>query len=431
MGIFNNTTFAKLFFASVTSRLGTIVGMTAFTFYLLDRFSEQPAYATFAEMMYSAPTLLVFVVTGVFADTLDRQKIAYYSDVICGILSLCLLGALWIDVMPVIFLVLFIRSAVAKFFTPAEMSLVQGILTKKEYPTAAGLNQMVAGVFNLFATGLGLGAYWLLGIQGAIVFDLITFIVSALLIRSSVITEEVRMPNGARTIKDLRYTSILQDFLRGLQYIIQHKLLLTIVSGFFVIGIVNGGLTVMPLYMLKYHLTPEAYEQWTVVLGIVFGVGMIAGSIAGALLTKIWKLYTCLSFSLIMAGSFIIVSGASSNVVFFLSLSGLIAFSIPLANIAIGGWLPSIVDKRMMGRVESWITPIMMVSHTATLAIITVGFPSIISIQSLFYVCGAILLLVGVFYMILLPRLSSKFEKHQQDIVVNTDVQSNSIEPVQ
>lgn len=58
--IFKNPVFVKLFFANFTSQMGSIIGITAFTFYLLDRFSEQPAYASIAEMMYSLPTLAVF-----------------------------------------------------------------------------------------------------------------------------------------------------------------------------------------------------------------------------------------------------------------------------------------------------------------------------------------------------------------------------------
>lgn len=195
-------------------------------------------------MMYSAPTLLVFFLTGVVVDRMDRQKVAYYSDFICGILSFGLIAAILFDWIPLVFLALFLRSAVAKFFAPAEISLIQGILTEEDYSTAAGLNQMVAGFFNLFATGLGLGAYWLFGVQGAIVGDAITFFVSAWLIRTCVIEEDARLPNGPHTFKDLNYTFIFADFKDGLSF------------------------SVMPIYILKYKLAPETYETWSVIVGI-------------------------------------------------------------------------------------------------------------------------------------------------------------------
>ncbi|KGP72202.1 MFS transporter [Pontibacillus yanchengensis] len=409
--VFKNRTFTKIFLAAITSRLGTIVGMTAFTFYLLDRFSDQPIYATVTEMMYSAPTLLVFFLTGVVADRMDRQKVAYYSDFICGVLSFGLIVAIWVDWMPLVFLALFLRSAVAKFFAPAEMSLIQGILTEEDYSTAAGLNQMVAGFFNLFATGLGLGAYWLFGVQGAIVGDAITFFISAWLIRTCIINTEARLPNGPHTFKDLHYSSIFADFKEGLIYIVKHKLLMVIIAGFFIIGIVNGGFSVMPIYILKYKLVPETYETWSVIVGIVFGVFMITGSILSAMLAKKLKLYTCLSLGLIVSGCFLFMSGLATTPIIFIIITAFVALTIPLANIAIGGWLPSIVDRKMMGRVESWITPVMMISHTTTLGIISVGFPTFFSITTLFYVCGGILILVGIGYMLILPKLNNQYDR--------------------
>lgn len=58
--LFKNPKFVKLFAAGITSQLGNTIGNMALAFYLLDRFSSQPFYATLAELMYSVPTLLVF-----------------------------------------------------------------------------------------------------------------------------------------------------------------------------------------------------------------------------------------------------------------------------------------------------------------------------------------------------------------------------------
>jgi MFS transporter, DHA3 family, macrolide efflux protein len=122
--IFQNRNFSKLFLAGFTSMMGSIIGVTAFMFYLLDKFSEQPFYATLAELMYSLPTLAVFFIVGVLADRMDRQKIALYCDWICAVLCLVLMGAIWLDWMPLIFAILFLRSAVGKFFFPADQAMV-------------------------------------------------------------------------------------------------------------------------------------------------------------------------------------------------------------------------------------------------------------------------------------------------------------------
>ena len=89
--LFRNPTFCKLFFATFTSQLGSVVGTMAFAYYMVDKFSEKPSLATTAELMYSLPTLAVFWIVGVIADRFDRKRIATYSDWIRAGLTLLLL----------------------------------------------------------------------------------------------------------------------------------------------------------------------------------------------------------------------------------------------------------------------------------------------------------------------------------------------------
>lgn len=62
-----------------------------------------------------------------------------------------------------------------ELFTPAQSSLVQGVLTRDDYTTAVGLNQMVTSLFMLFGSGIGIYCYWVIGIYGAILIDAISF----------------------------------------------------------------------------------------------------------------------------------------------------------------------------------------------------------------------------------------------------------------
>lgn len=78
--VLRNKNYVRLFLATFASQMGGIIGVTAFMFYLLKRFTNQPYYATLAELMYSLPMLAVFLVVGVLADRMDRQKIAVNCD---------------------------------------------------------------------------------------------------------------------------------------------------------------------------------------------------------------------------------------------------------------------------------------------------------------------------------------------------------------
>jgi MFS transporter, DHA3 family, macrolide efflux protein len=402
--IFKNKNFTKLFLAGFTSMMGSIIGVTAFMFYLLDKFSDQPYYATLAELMYSLPALAVFFIVGVLADRMDRQKITVYCDWICAALCLGLMAAIWLDWMPLIFAILFLRSAVGKFFFPADQAIVQGILEEEEYALAAGLNQMVGSMFMLFGNMLAIFIYWTVGIQGAIAFDLATYIISALLIMSMRVKEEVRLPNGRHRWSDIQLSLVLKDFGAGLKYIRASKLLMSLIFGFFLFGVINGGLAVMPAFILKYKLAPDNYEQMMMWMGVVFGVSVIIGSVLCSMIVKKIKLYQAIVLGLLGSGLAIgLIAVAESFTVFF-GLAALMGLMIPLVNIGIGGWMPKIVDPKMMGRVQGCISPLTMLSHTVTLALIALFFPKWISIEALFYGVGGLLCIVGIFYWITLPK---------------------------
>ena len=49
--------------------------------------------------------------------------------------------------------------------------------------------------------------------------------------------------------------------------------------------------------------------------------------------------------------------------------------------------MPKIVDPKMMGRVQGWINPLMMLSQSVTLGLIAVLFPTVIAIEFLPVAC--------------------------------------------
>ncbi|MBQ6446368.1 MFS transporter [Cytobacillus oceanisediminis] len=411
--IFKNASFTRLFIANVTSQMGSVIGLTAFMFYILDRFSEQPAYATITELMFSLPTLAVFFLVGVVADRLDRQKIAYYCEMIAAAMSLCVLGAVLIGWMPLIFMMLFLRSAVQKFFFPAEQGILQGVLKKEDYTTAAGLNQLVNSVFMLFGNAIGIFVYWTVGIYGAILVDVATLTISGLLIKSMKLDEGVRKPNGSYSIKELNIRFIWSDFMIGLKYILTNKLLLALIYGFIAFGVVNGGFSVMQVFILKYKLAPDNYEQVSIYFGIVFGAGVMIGSFLSSLLTQKVKLYKLIILGAFYIAVMTILASYSTNILVFLTICFFLALGLPMINIAIGGWMPTIIEPKMMGRVQGWITPLMMLSQSITLGIISIGYPNWFSIEIIYWFVGACFLVVGGYYSLVLPKLAK--EKEQKD----------------
>lgn len=402
--IFKNRNFLWLFLANFTSQLGSVVGMTAFMLYLLRKFSNQPSYATITELMYTLPMLFLFFLVGVFADRLNRKKIAMYCDYISACLSVILLITIMQDWIFLSFCVLFLRSGVSKFFQPAQSSLLQGILTEDQYATSAGLNQLVSSLFMLFGGAIGTIVFWKLGVEAAIIIDTISFILSGLLIQVAKLSKEITNPNGHHTLRDLKFSVVLKDFKEGIVYILNNSLLRSLLSGFFLFGVINGGFSVMPSFILKYKLAPDNYEEILIYIGVAFGTGVLLGSIVGSMLAKKMELQNMIIVGLTISGLCVIAGGFSTSPLAYILWQFIIGLILPIVNIGIGGWFPKIVEKRMMGRVQGWIQPIILLSQSITLGLIALFYPAVLKIEWLHAIVGVSLSIVGLYYFFVLPK---------------------------
>ncbi|GIP40479.1 putative MFS-type transporter YkuC [Paenibacillus sp. J31TS4] len=405
MQLFKNPAFTRLFLANFTSQLGTVVGTMAFAFYLLDRFSTRPFYATLAELMYALPALAVFLFTGVFADRLDRKKIAAYSDWIRAACTLLLIAAVSLDWIATAFVLLFLRSAVAKFFGPAQMGLLQGVLGTGQYVEAAGLNQMVGGLFMLFGMGLGSAAYHFLGIQGALLIDAASFVVSGLLIALCRFSPEVRQPNGPIRLRQLRLRAISADFGQGWVIIRRNALLLAIILGYFLFGAIDGVFAVLPLFTMKYKLSPDHYELYASLITVFLGIGFLIGSALASLLIKSTSKHAVLIGGLLLSGVLSIVLGLIGDMWLYLSIVLIVGVVIAPVNVVLGGWVPELVDPGSMGRVNAWMEPLLMLGQSLALGLIAVAYPAYLTIGLLYTLLGLCILAACLYYWLVLPSL--------------------------
>lgn len=403
-----NRNFVKMFLATFASQFGTTVGNMAFAFYLLDRFSSQPGYASLAELMYSLPTLLVFWLIGVAADRFDRRRIAEHTGWIRVGLTAALIAALEAGWLPLAFAVLFLRSAVSKFYAPAESALLQGILKPDQYEQASGLNQTLMGAFMLFSVGLGAAAYHAIGIVGAFCLDGAGLAISALLLRSCRIPPEVALPNGPASWRSLRLREIRGDFAEGLGYIRRQPLLAALIGGFVLFGLLNGGFAVLPLYTMKYKLAPDHYTFFSSMFAVFFGIGILLGSLAGAVIVKKSRPHRIIIAGLLLTGLIGIGLLEANQPWVYLGFVLLIGFVMAPVNVAIGGWMPSLVDPRQMGRVSAWNDPLLMLGQSAALGAVSWLYPQTMTLDFIYLSLAVLLFLSSGFYASTLPRLVKK-----------------------
>ncbi|EJS62919.1 MFS transporter [Bacillus wiedmannii] len=404
INIFKNSVYRRMFIANLFSTLGSFVATTALMFHLLKEFPKNPAYATTAEMMLSIPVLFVFFLVGIVADKLDRKKVCFYSDMFAAICGILLLISTYYNFLYYMFFSLFLISMFQRFFAPSFQSLLQGVLDKEDYSVLAGINQMIQSLFSIFGTGISIFIYWYFGISGAIVINIICFLCSGLLINSLSISEEVRLPNGSHKIKDLSIKKILIEFLSGLEYTFKNRILSQLVLGFVLFGLLNGILAVLPIYTLKYKLIPNGYEEVSILLGSVMGIGLLLGSFCSSFFVKRFNAKVIIVSCSMLTGFCFGICSLANNLFVFMLFIFLSAFFVPFINVAIVGLVFNIVDSKFMGRVQSIISPIALLFQTLSLSFIAVVYPRWISLEFLYLTLFGLMFCAGILYLFFLPN---------------------------
>ncbi|WP_052476020.1 MFS transporter [Cohnella kolymensis] len=316
-----------------------------------------------------------------------------------------LLLAIHQDWIVAAFAILFLRSAAAKFFGPAEMGLMQGTLSSEQYVRAAGMNQMVMGMFMLFGMGLGAASYRYFGIEGAIIIDGVSFVISGILVLSCRFALEIRLPNGKARLKDIGVRSIFSDFREGFRYIRNHRLLLAILSGYFMFGIIDGVFAILPVFTMKYKLSPQEYETYSPLVMVFLGIGFMIGSALSSAMIKRFSATAVLIAGMFSSGILIVLFSGITSVWLYLILILIVGILVSPINVVLGGWIPELVEPSKMGRVVAWFEPVIMLAQSLTLGLIAIAFPSFVSIGALYIVAGLCLLTASVYYRLVLPRL--------------------------
>lgn len=410
MSLSKNKKFLKIISAQFLSNFGTTVSTFAFAFYLLHLFPTQPTYMTVAELMYSLPTLFVFLFVGVLADKLDRQKILTYSNWIRAGLTVLLYIFIYLNWIIPCFLILFIRSGVSKFNIPAEVGLLQGSLDKNQFTQAAGVSQSIMGIFMLFGMGIGAALYKFLGIQGVVILDGIAMIVSGLLIHAARFPSKVRQPNGVFKITNISFKEVLKDFSEGAVYIKNHPLLLSIIVVYFVFGIVNGSFAVLPIYTMKYKFQFENYETYSSILMIILGAGFLVGSVTAAPIIKKFSRITVMNTCCLLSGLLLLIGGLSYNLWLLYGVVLVTGYLICVSNVCMMSWISVIVEPAKIGRVNAWTEPLKLIGHSLALGMIAILFPRYVGVNFLYGIISVCLLIIGVYYLIVLPKINRKYE---------------------
>jgi hypothetical protein len=242
-----------------------------------------------------------------------------------------------------IFAVAFISSTLSIFFAAAEFGAIPSLVDSTElvgangriqasFAAASVLGPLVAGALLVFVP-----------VETILVLDAASFLVSAATL--SVVARPFNAPISKRA------TSIRDDIVEGLRYVLAHPVLRNISLMMAMINVVGATVVAQLVLFAKQALHAEDSE-----VGILFaagGAGVVVLSLAAGPLRKRWSFGNVALGALMLSGLLTVGLAYTTSLWVAVLLWGLSSGLGILFNINTGSLRQAIVPNHMLGRVIS------------------------------------------------------------------------------
>ena len=194
--IFKQREIMKMTGANFINRFGDSIDMIAFT-WLIFELTGSASWSAIMLGVNMIPNVLVQPFAGAIVERMEKKNIMIACDILRGILTagiavLYMLSAL----QPWMLLITFLNNTLESFRNPASTAFTPLILEREYYDFGLSFSQSSSRICELIGTGMGGILIAAIGLSGAILFDVASFFLSAIIIcciHSKEITEKAEV----------------------------------------------------------------------------------------------------------------------------------------------------------------------------------------------------------------------------------------------
>lgn len=273
-GLWRNPAFVRFWAADTVSVFGSLITRIALPFtavLLLNASAFDMSVLALADLV---PSCVLGLPVGVWVDRRRRLPLMIASDVMRAVVLVSIPAAAAFDVLTLaqIYIVSFIASALTVLFNVAQISILPSLVSREDVLEANSKTSATQSVSEIGAFGIGGWLVQLLSGPGAILIDAVSFLASAVLLRSVRVNETTPAPKAR--------TEVRHELMAGLSHLWHQPLLratavatIALLFGFSIFG------TIISLFALK-ELGFEAGP-----LATIFAVGGVS-SLVGSVLVR-------------------------------------------------------------------------------------------------------------------------------------------------
>jgi MFS family permease len=271
--------FLLLWVAGLISMMGDWVLYIVLPIYVYT-LTRSPIATSLAFVAELIPALLLGSVAGVYVDRWPRKRIMVVSNLVLAMTLLPLIAVRSADLVWIVYVVGFVQSTVAQFFTPAEQAVLPTLVSEELLVSANSLSSLNSNVARLAGPALGGLIAATGGLVGVTLVDAATFAIAAGLVALVVVPPQPALSDTKEPVP------VWIEWIVGLRVVSRSAPLLALLSVFSLSSVGEGVFGTMFVIWVKQVIHGTALQFGWFMSAQAVG-GIVGGLLIGAIGSRV------------------------------------------------------------------------------------------------------------------------------------------------
>ncbi|MFE1440591.1 MFS transporter [Streptomyces sp. NPDC058739] len=420
-----NRDYTRLWFGQAVSSVGDAVFSTTLVLWVATVLAKDEPWAPMAVsgilIASSVAVLVVGPLAGVFVDRWDKRATMLRTEVVRGVLVAVLTAVTFLPAaaladgvwLALVYVTVLLLHSAGQFFAPARFAVLADLVTgEADRARAAGIAQATGETAWIIGPPLAAPLLFTAGLQWALLFNGLTYVVSYLAIRA------IRVPAArdvAKRIAERRPAGLRREFVDGLRFFAGSRFLVALL----VLAVIGqfgvGALSTLNVFFTTDNLNADAHLYGY--LGMAMGAGGIAGALGGGRVVQWLGARRTTWIGLLVSGVLLVAYSRQSGFIGGVAL--LFVFTVPLTvlNTAMSPLLLAAAPAEFRGRVVAVFYPVTKLASMLSAVLSgwlagsvlrgvdgSVGGVGFGPVDTVFAVSGLVVVAAGVFAWAALPE---------------------------
>lgn len=386
-----NKTFLIVYTGQAISQLTSSILQMAIVWYLITETNSSNIVAL-SGIVGFLPQGVLGIFIGVYIDRFDRKKIMIISDLLIAAasLSLSISGFFGEISIPLIMIVLFIRSVGTAFHVPSLQAITPLIVSKDELPKYSGYSQTLQSISLLLSPVLASFFFSIWSLQAIVMLDVLGAIIGVFTLCI------VTIPKIKIDFENTKI-DIALEMKEGIATLKKNRLF-----NFMLLGAAFS-IVYIPIFVLYPMMTLSYFgkNQWYAgAIEVVFAIGMLIGSLVLGVTGGGKRKIVTIAFFCFIIGISLSISGILGKNMFlgFALCSTLLGFATPFYQGLQIVVFQQKIQEKYLGRVMSLSGSLMAIGTP-----IGIGLSGIISdkigVENFFLYSGILIIFISILYL--------------------------------